>query len=53
MKNEFAQGGMKGTDIDCLNQSPKQFIRAAASNHIMDNIQEFLQGKGNAVERFF
>jgi exonuclease III len=44
MKNEYEMGGMKVTDIECLDRSLKlkQFIRAANSNHIISSIQNLI-----------
>jgi hypothetical protein len=44
MKNEFPKGGMKVTDVECLNRSLKlkQFIRAHNSNHVISRIQAML-----------
>ena len=41
MKNEYSEGGMKITDVECLDRSLKlkQFIRANNSNHIISRIQ--------------
>ena len=41
MKNEYSKGGMKVTDIECLNRALKlkQFIRANNTNHVMSKIQ--------------
>jgi hypothetical protein len=49
MKNNYEQGGMKVTDMDCLDKSIKlkQFIRAQSSNHIISKIQDMLSGSKN------
>jgi hypothetical protein len=49
MKNNYKQGGMKVTDMDCLDKSIKlkQFIRAQSSNHIISKIQDMLSGSKN------
>jgi hypothetical protein len=41
MKNEYSKGGMKVTDVECLNRALKlkQFIRASTSKHPISNIQ--------------
>jgi hypothetical protein len=41
MKNDYAKGGMRVTDVECLNRSLKlkQFIRAQRSNHMISKIQ--------------
>ena len=41
MKNDYQKGGMKVTDVDCLNRSLKlkQFIRAMNSNHAISIVQ--------------
>ena len=42
MKNDYKHGGMKITDIECLDRSLKlrQFIRSSFSNHEIAKIQE-------------
>jgi hypothetical protein len=44
MKNEYSEGGINVTDIECLNRSLKlkQFIRAAQTNHPIAYIQQIL-----------
>jgi hypothetical protein len=44
MKNEYSKGGMKVTDVECLNCSLKlkQFIRANNTNHAISRIQAHL-----------
>jgi exonuclease III len=44
MKNEFDQGGMNVTDVECLDRALKlrQFIRAQSSNHVISEIQKLL-----------
>jgi hypothetical protein len=44
MKNEHSKGGMKVTDVECLNRSLKlrQFIRARETNHEISKIQNLL-----------
>jgi len=43
MKNEYKMGGLKVTDVECLDRAIKlkQFIRASKSNHAISKIQEF------------
>jgi hypothetical protein len=47
MKNDYENGGMKVTDVECLDRSLKlkQFIRASNSNHLIAKIQELVVGK--------
>ena len=47
MKNEYAKGGMKVTDVESLDRSLKlkQFIRAYNSNHVISKIQALLSTK--------
>jgi hypothetical protein len=49
MKNEFEEGGMKVTDVDCLDRSLKlrQFIRADKSKHVIAKIQALIIGNSN------
>jgi hypothetical protein len=49
MKNEYDKGGMKVTDVECLERSLKlrQFIRASSSKHVISRIQNLLTN-GNA-----
>ncbi len=44
MKNEYADGGMRVTDVECLDKSLKlkQFIRAKSTNHEIAKIQNLL-----------
>jgi exonuclease III len=44
MKNEYEHGGMKVTDVECLDRSLKlrQFIRAFNSSHEISKIQKLL-----------
>jgi hypothetical protein len=48
MKNEYEYGGMKVTDLECLDRSIKlmQLIRAHNSNHIISKIQQMLSEDG-------
>jgi exonuclease III len=43
MKNEYKEGGLNITDIECMDKSLKlrQYIRANYSNHIIKDIQNF------------
>jgi hypothetical protein len=43
MKNDYTNGGMKVTDIDCLNKALKlkQFIRSSNTNHPISKIQRY------------
>jgi hypothetical protein len=47
MKNEYAKGGMKVTDVESLDRSLKlkQFIRAYNSNHVISKIQALISTK--------
>ena len=54
MKNDYSKGGMKVTDIECLNRSLKlkQFFRAQKSNHVISTIQLLTStksGQENAI----
>jgi hypothetical protein len=40
LKNEIAEGGLNISDVECLNKSLKQFIRADKSKHSVKMIQE-------------
>jgi hypothetical protein len=46
MKNSYENGGMKVTDVECLDRSIKlkQFIRAHKSNHIISKFQGLITG---------
>jgi hypothetical protein len=53
LKNDYSEGGLKITDIECLNRSLKlrQFIRAFDSKHEIAKIQSLLSEKGrNRIE---
>jgi hypothetical protein len=43
MKNDYDQGGLKITDIECLDKSLKlrQYIRASKSSHSISKIQKY------------
>jgi len=47
MKNDYMKGGMKVTDVECLDRSLKlkQFIRAKNSNHVIATIQSLITSK--------
>ncbi len=44
MKNEYEHGGMKVTDVECLDRALKlrQYIRAQNTNHEISNIQQLV-----------
>jgi hypothetical protein len=46
MKSEYEEGGMKITDVECLDRSLKlrQFIRAQKSKHVISKIQKMTLG---------
>jgi hypothetical protein len=48
MKNDYSEGGIKVTDVECLNKSLKlrQFIRASSSKHPISKIQQALTSEG-------
>ena len=47
LKNDYDEGGLNITDVDCLNKALKlrQYIRAGKSSHPMSNIQRFWMEK--------
>ena len=49
MKNDYEMGGIKVTDVECLNKALKtrQFIRASKSNHPISKIQAFLSSQND------
>jgi hypothetical protein len=51
MKNEYADGGMRVTDVECLDKSLKlkQFIRAKSTNHEIAKIQNLLTNGNSNV----
>jgi len=53
MKNEYEEGGMKVTDVECLDRSLKlrQFIRADKSKHVIAKIQSTLIGSSDTVRQ--
>jgi hypothetical protein len=54
MKNEYEFGGMKVTDVDCLDRSLKlkQFTRAQKSKHEIAKIQEMLTGDSEIRQEY-
>ena len=54
MKNEYSKGGMKVTDVECLDRSLKlkQFVRACSSKHEISKIQNLLTN-GKTMESNF
>ena len=52
MKNDYDQGGMKVTDVECLDRSLKlkQFVRADKSNHIIAQLQKLVTNKNGEKE---
>ena len=53
MKNDYDKGGMKITDVECLNRSLKlrQFIRAHNSKHAISTIQDILTSKDGCIKQ--
>jgi hypothetical protein len=53
MKNDYSKGGMKVTDVECLDKALKlkQFIRASTSKHPISNIQQHLTSEGNCLRQ--
>jgi hypothetical protein len=53
MKNEYSKGGMKVTDVECLDRSLKlkQFIRASNSSHPISEIQYHLTSEKNLIQQ--
>jgi hypothetical protein len=51
MKNDYDKGGMRVTDIECLNRALKlkQFLRANRSNHVISKIKAWVT-KSNVGE---
>jgi exonuclease III len=51
MKNEFEEGGMRITDVECLDRTLKlrQFIRASNSNHVIAKIQSLVVGTNDEI----
>ena len=55
MKNEYKDGGLKITDIECLDRALKlkQYIRANNSRHVIRNIQLYCsKGNGPLLQDF-
>jgi len=52
MKNDYKHGGMKITDVECLNRSLKlrQFIRSQQSSHVIARIQNLLSKNNDKNE---
>jgi len=55
MKNEHSKGGMRVTDVECLDRSLKlkQFIRAAEANHVISKIQSKLTLHERPQQEYF
>ena len=53
MKNDYENGGMKITDVECLDKSLKlrQFIRAQNSNHFIATIQQILTSRDGEIKQ--
>jgi hypothetical protein len=53
MKNEYIEGGMSVTDVECLNRALKlrQFIRANNSEHPISKVQTILNGRHKLVKQ--
>ncbi len=53
MKNDYDKGGMKITDVECLNKSLKlrQFIRAHSSRHAISTIQDILTSRDGFIKQ--
>jgi hypothetical protein len=51
MKNDYEHGGLKVTDLECLDRSLKlrQFIRANNSNHAISGIQQLVTENGSTT----
>ena len=47
LKNDYGEGGLNITDVDCLNKALKlrQYIRAGKSSHPISSIQRFCMEK--------
>ena len=50
MKNNYEHGGLRVTDVECLDRSLKlrQYIRAENSKHSISNIQKYVTEKGSS-----
>jgi hypothetical protein len=55
MKNEFINGGMNVTDIECLDKSLKlkQFIRASSANHEISKLQNWITLNNGLQQEYF
>jgi len=55
MKNEYSEGGLKITDIECLDRALKlrQYIRANNTNHAIKAIQEYCSDKNKVMAQEF
>jgi hypothetical protein len=55
MKNDFINGGMKVTDVECLDRSLKlkQFIRASTANHAISKIQNMITLHSSLQQEYF
>jgi len=58
MKNDYKEGGLNITDIECMDKSLKlrQYIRAGNSNHTINEIQKYCSqnvGNGNTLAQEF
>jgi hypothetical protein len=54
LKNDYTNGGLKATDVECLNMSLKlkQYIRAGKSNHVIKDIQQKCLEDSQNLEMF-
>jgi hypothetical protein len=55
MKNNYENGGMKVTDVECLDRSIKlkQFIRAHKSNHIISRFQVIATQNNHISQEYY
>jgi hypothetical protein len=55
LKNEHSKGGMKVTDIDCMNKALKlkQFIRAYKTEHVISSIQAMLSSRDGKTKHVY
>jgi hypothetical protein len=55
MKNDYKHGGLKITDVECLDKSLKlrQYIRANNTKHIIKEIQKYASCENNALVQEF
>jgi hypothetical protein len=51
MKNEYEEGGMRITDVECLDRSLKlrQYLRAQKSKHVISEIQKMTLGENGEL----